>query len=163
MRKRWTMMPVLALLVLTQACTGFRKPTIELEGVELGSVGLTGGTLLVNVRVENPNSLGFRAENLRYDLFLRQPGAATGDQGWERLTGGTYEEDIVIRGRETKMVQIPVSFRLSDLGPAASSVLRTGRFDYRVTGTVDVRAAGTRREVPFRKTGSMSLTGGLGR
>ncbi|HEX6039733.1 LEA type 2 family protein [Longimicrobium sp.] len=164
MLKRWTTLPVLALLVLSQACTGFRRPTIEMEGVELGSVGLTGGTLLVNLRVENPNAIGFRAEDLKYDLFLRQPGQnAASEDGWERLTGGTYEEDIVIRARETKTVQIPVNFRLTDLGPAASSVLRTGRFDYRVTGTVNVRAAGTRREVPFRKTGSMSLTGGLGR
>jgi LEA14-like dessication related protein len=164
MLKRWTMLPVLALLVLSQACTGFRRPTIELEGVQLGSVGLSGGTLLVNLRVENPNAIGFRAEDLKYDLYLREPGQNTASEdGWQRLTSGTYEEDIVIRGRETRTVQVPVSFRLSDLGPAASSVLRTGRFDYRVTGTVNVRAAGTRREVPFRKTGSMSLTGGLGR
>jgi LEA14-like dessication related protein len=160
MLKRWTTLPVLALLVLSQACTGFRKPTIELEGVELGSVGLTGGTILVNVRVENPNAIGFRAENLAYELFLRAPRDSANEQGWERLTSGTYEEDIVIRGRETRTVQIPVEFRLSELGPVASSVMRTGRFNYRVAGTVQVRAAGTTRTVPFRKTGSMSLLGG---
>ena len=160
MLKRWTMLPVLALLVLANACTGFRKPTIELEGVELGSVGLSGGTLLVNVRVQNPNSMGFRAENLNYELFLRTPRDSTDEQGWERLTSGTYEEDIVIRARESRTVQIPVEFRLSDLGPVAQSVMRTGRFNYRVAGTVQVRAAGTTRTVPFRKTGSMSLLGG---
>lgn len=160
MLKRWTMLPVLALLVLANACTGFRKPTIELEGVELGSVGLSGGTLLVNVRVQNPNSMGFRAENLNYELFLRTPRDSADEQGWERLTSGTYEEDITIRARETRTVQIPVEFRLSDLGPVAQSVMRTGRFNYRVTGTVQVRAAGTTRTVPFRKTGSMSLLGG---
>jgi LEA14-like dessication related protein len=159
MPKRWTTLPILTLLVLTQACSGFRKPTIELEGVSLGSVGFTGGTLLVNLRVENPNAIGFRAENLRYELFLRAPGADSIDGGWERLTGGTYEEDIVIRARETRTVQVPIEFRLSDLGPVASSVMRTGRFNYRVTGDVQVRAAGTTRTVPFRKTGSMSLTG----
>jgi LEA14-like dessication related protein len=160
MLKRWTTLPVLALLVLSQACTGFRKPTIELEGVELGGVGLSGGTLLVNVRVENPNQIGFRAENLSYELFLRTPRDSTDEQGWERLTSGTYEEDIVIRARETRTVQIPVEFRLTDLGPVAQSVMRTGRFNYRVTGNVQVRAAGTTRTVPFRKTGSMSLLGG---
>ena len=160
MLKRWTTLPVLALLVLSQACTGFRKPTIELEGIELGGVGLSGGTLLVNVRVENPNAMGFRAENLNYELFLRTPRDSADEQGWERLTSGTYEEDIVIRARETRTVQIPVEFRLSDLGPVASSVMRTGRFNYRVTGDVQVRAAGTTRTVPFRKTGSMSLLGG---
>ena len=160
MLKRWTTLPVLALLVLTQACTGFRNPTIELEGGELGSVGLSGGTILVNVRVENPNAMGFRAENVNYELFLRAPRDSANEQGWERLTGGTYEEDIVVRGRESRVVQIPVEFRLSDLGPVAQSVMRTGRFNYRVAGTVQVRAAVTTRTVPFRKTGSMSLLGG---
>ena len=159
MLKRWTTLPLLALLVLAQGCTGFRKPTIELEGVTLGSIGFTGGTLLVNLRVENPNAIGFRAENLNYELFLRTPRDSADEQGWERLTGGTYEEDIVIRARETRTVQVPIEFRLSDLGPVASSVMRTGRFNYRVTGDVKVRAAGTTRTVPFRKTGSMSLTG----
>src|SRR5688572_19709649 len=104
MLKRWTILPVITLLALTQACTGFRKPTIELEGVSLGSMGLSGGTLLVNVRVENPNAIGFRAENLNYELFLRAPRDSANEQGWERLTGGTYEEDIVIRARETRTV-----------------------------------------------------------
>jgi LEA14-like dessication related protein len=153
------MYAVLVLLAATQACTPFRKPTIELEGIELGSVGLSGGTLLVNVRVENPNSMGFRADSLAYELFLRTPRDTTDQQGWERLTTGTYDEEIVIRGRETRVVQIPIEFRLSDLGPAASSVLRNGRFDYRVAGTVRVRAAGQRRSVPFRKTGSMNVLG----
>jgi LEA14-like dessication related protein len=160
MLKRWKMVPVLALLVLTQACGGFRQPTIELEGVELGSVGLSGGTILVNVRVDNPNAMGFRAENVNYELFLRAPRDSANEQGWERLTGGTYDEDIVIRARESKTVQIPVEFRLSDLGPVATSVMRTGQFNYRVTGNVQVRAAGTTRTVPFRKTGSMSLLSG---
>lgn len=159
MSKRWMMLPVLALLVLTQACTGFRKPTIELEGVQLGSVGLTGGTLLVNVRVENPNAIGFRVENVAYELFLRESGDSADEQGWERLTSGNYDEDIAIRARETRTVQLPIEFRFADLGPVAQSVMRTGRFNYRVAGTVQVRAAGTTRTVPFRKTGSMSLLG----
>lgn len=159
MMRRTMPVAVLAMMTIASACTGFRKPTIELEGIELGSVGLSGGTVLVNVRVENPNPVGFRAEEVNYELFLRGPGETTGEEGWERLTGGTHEEDIVIGANETRTVQIPVEFRLSDLGPVAQSVLRTGRFNYRVTGDVQVRAAGSRRTVPFRKTGSMSLLG----
>jgi LEA14-like dessication related protein len=158
MRRRTMLPAVLALMTLAGACTGFQKPTIELEGLSLGSVGLSGGTILVNVRVENPNPVGFRAENLNYELFLRAPRDSTSEEGWERLTSGTYEEDIVIRARETRVVQVPVEFRLSELGPVATSLLRTGRFNYRVTGNVQVRAAGSRRTVPFRKTGSMSLS-----
>ena len=158
MTRRTMLAAVLAMTTLASACTGFRKPIIELEGIELGSVGLSGGTLLVNVRVENPNPVGFRAERVNYELFLRTPRDSADDQGWERLTRGTHEEDIVIRGRETRVVQVPVEFRLAELGPVASSILRTGRFNYRVTGDVQVRAAGSTRTVPFRKTGSMSLS-----
>ncbi|HEX2210954.1 MAG TPA: LEA type 2 family protein [Longimicrobium sp.] len=160
MIRRTMLVAVLVLATLASACTGFRKPEIELEGISLGSVGLNGGTINVNVRVQNPNPVGFRAETINYELFLRTPRDSADEQGWERLTSGTHEEDIVIGARETRVVQIPVEFRLSELGPVASSVLRTGRFNYRVTGTVQVRAAGSRRTVPFRKTGSMSLLGG---
>jgi LEA14-like dessication related protein len=158
MTRRTTLVAVLALMTLANACTGFRKPTIELEGMELGSVGFSGGTILVNVRVENPNPVGFRAEHVNYEVFLRSPRDSASDQGWERLTSGTHEEDIVIGARERRTVQIPVEFRLSELGPVAQSVIRTGRFNYRVTGDVRVRAAGSTRTVPFRKTGSMSLS-----
>ncbi|HYR06970.1 MAG TPA: LEA type 2 family protein [Longimicrobium sp.] len=157
MIKRTTLLAVLALMTLASACTGFKKPTIELEGISLGSVGLSGGTLLVNLRVENPNRLGFRADDLRYELFLRAPNSDGGSPQWERLAEGVYDEEIVIGARETRTVQVPVEFRLSQLGPAASSVMRSGRVDYRATGTVRVRAAGSSRTVPFSKTGNVLL------
>jgi LEA14-like dessication related protein len=157
MIKRTTLLAVLALMTLASACTGFKKPTIELEGISLGSVGLSGGTLLVNLRVENPNAIGFRADDLRYELFLRAPDSDPGSPRWDRLAEGMYDEEIVIGARETRTVQVPVEFRLSQLGPAASSVMRSGRVDYRATGTVRVRAAGSSRTVPFSKTGNVLL------
>ena len=157
MIKRTTLTAVLALMALASACTGFKKPTIELEGISLGSVGLSGGTLMVNLRVENPNAIGFRADELNYELFLRSPTSDAASPQWERLAAGTYDEEIVIGARETRTVQVPVEFRLSQLGPAASSVMRSGRLDYRATGTVRVRAAGSSRTVPFSKTGNVML------
>jgi LEA14-like dessication related protein len=157
MIKRTTLLAILALMTLASACTGFKKPTIELEGISLGSVGLSGGTLLVNLRVENPNSIGFRADDLRYELFLRAPDSDASSPRWDRLAEGTYDEEIVIGARETRTVQVPVEFRLSQLGPAASAVMRSGRVDYRATGTVRVRAAGSSRTVPFSKTGNVLL------
>lgn len=158
MRHRLATPLLLALLAVATACTGFRQPEIELESVELGSIGLGGGTLLVNVAVTNPNAFGARADWLRYELFLRRPDAQQ-DGGWDRLAAGTYEEPLTIRARETRVVQVPVDFRYSDLGAAGAAVLRSGRFDYRATGTARVSAAGVSRDVPFRKTGSVMLVG----
>jgi LEA14-like dessication related protein len=153
-----TMLVALALVAVGSGCTGFRQPQIELESVELGSVGLTGGTLLVNVSVTNPNTFGARADQLRYELFLRAPGG-TGEAAWERIAAGMHDEELVVRGNETRVVQVPVDFRYADLGAAGSAVLRSGRVEYRASGSVRVRAAGVAREVPFRRTGSMTIVG----
>ena len=155
-------MKKLAILALTllSACAGVRKPEVELEGISLGGLGLSGGTLLVNLEVKNPNSFGIRAERLLYDLYLRDTRRdADGDSAWVSIAEGTYDEDIEIRGGETRDVRIPVDFSYSDLGSAARQLLRSGRFDYRATGSVDVRTSFGARTVPFRKTGTVYLSG----
>lgn len=162
MTKRMTAVPLLAMVLAASACGGVRKPVVELDSVELGSIGISGGTLIANVRVENPNPVAVRAEDLRYELFLRSPraGDESRDGAWERLAAGTYDERITVGANATEIVRVPVRFRFADMGPAVSSVLRTGRFDYRATGQVRVRAAGFARDVPFRKTGTVMLIGG---
>lgn len=148
----------LAAVAMLSGCgAAVREPDIELQGVELGSIGLRGGTLLANIRVDNPNRFSLRADDLRYELFLRGSGAA--DTSWVEFAQGTYDEEITVGGGETAIIAVPVEFSLTDLGGAAMSVIRTGRFDYRVRGTVDVRTPLGRREIPFRKTGTYLATG----
>lgn len=140
------------------ACSGaYREPQIELEGVSIGSLGLRGGTLMANVRVENPNRFSLRADDLKYELFLRRSADEPGDTAWVEFAEGTYDEDITVGGGETAIIAIPVEFSYSGLGGAATSLLRTGRFDYRARGTVDVRTPLGTREIPFRKTGTFML------
>ncbi|HEX8393476.1 MAG TPA: LEA type 2 family protein [Longimicrobium sp.] len=151
------------MLALASACTGFKKPEIELENVSVGSLGLTGGSLMVNLRVTNPNPVGVRAEDLKYQLSLRAPGdtaSSSRNANWIPVADGTYDQQVTIRARETRTVAIPVEFSYAELGPAFRSVLRSGRLDYRATGTVRVRAGGASREVPFRKNGSVNVLGG---
>ena len=165
MTKRIRYAAVLLAAALLPACTaGLERPEVDLEGLQIGSLGLTGGTLLANVRVENPNRFTLRGDDLRYELFLKKPnssgsGAAAGDSAWVRIAEGTYEEDLEIRGHESRTFQVPIEFSVADLGSAASSIMRTGRVDYRATGTIDVRTPFGTREVPFRKTGTFMIAG----
>src|SRR3712207_2744370 len=108
LRTLWTPL-VLAALLFVSACTaGFRQPRVELEGMQVAGLGLTGGTVLVNLRIQNPNPVGFRAENLQYELFLRNA-AAQGDSAWTRFAQGTYTERFTIGANDTETVQIPVA------------------------------------------------------
>lgn len=150
----------LLLLASLAACGtfGFRQPKVELEGVTLGGLGLRGGTLLVNVRVENPNRFALNSDGLRYDLAVRDVEEPS-DTAWLEFATGTYEEDFSVGAGETRTVQIPVEFSYSGLGGAASSILRAGTFTYRARGTVDVRTPFGSRAVPFTKRGTVTMTG----
>ncbi len=150
----------LFVLVLLAGCGtfGFRQPTVTLDGVQLGGLGLRGGTLLVNLRVENPNGFALSAHRLRYDLSLRNTDEV-GDSAWIDFATGTFDREFTVGARATETVQIPVEFTYSGLGGAASSILRNGTFDYRAKGEVDVGTPIGTRSVPFTKRGTFTMAG----
>jgi LEA14-like dessication related protein len=155
---------MVAAAMALSACNGaVRRPEIELEGVTLGSVGLTGGTLMANIRVHNPNTFTLRANNLRYQLFVRRNAAAPSDSTWTRFADGVYPDTMNVRAGQTRTFAIPVSFSFGQLAGAGRSLLDYGRVDYRAQGTVDVRTPVGTREVPFHKNGTFMMGSTQGR
>ena len=150
----------LLLLVTLAACGGgvFRQPEVTLESVQLAGLGLRGGTLMVSVEVTNPNRFALSANQLRYQLAIADTESSS-DTTWLDLASGTYAEQFTVGGGQTTNVEVPIEFTYSGLGGAASSVLRAGTFNYRATGVVDVRTPVGTREVPFRRSGIVSLLG----
>ncbi len=148
------------LVVLLSACVGsvFRQPEVSLRGVQLGGLGLRGGTLLVNVHVVNPNRFALNARQLEYDLSLGDPRRA-GDTTWIDFASGLYDREFSVGAGDSTTVQIPVEFTYGGIGSAATSILQNGTFDYRARGAVDVRTPLGTRSVPFRKTGTVTLMG----
>lgn len=148
------------LVLLLAACSGplFRQPEVTLAGVQLAGLGLTGGTLLVNVRVSNPNRFSLGANTLRYDLYVGDA-RRSGDTTWLPFASGLYDRGFSVGGGDTATVQIPVDFNYADLGGAASSILRAGTFHYRASGQVDVNTPLGSRLVPFLKRGTVTLSG----
>lgn len=148
-------------LLVMVGCGGtvFRQPEVTLRNVQLAGLGLRGGTLLVDVEVANPNRFALSANSLDYVLSISDI-EASGDTTWFDFASGSYEDDFSIAAGETGSVRIPVEFQYSGLGGAASSLLRAGTFNYRATGTVDVRTPIGSRDVPFRRNGRISLLSG---
>lgn len=149
----------LALLALG-ACAGpmYRQPEVTLQNVELAGLGLRGGTLMVNLKVVNPNRFALNADRLRYDLLLRDA-RALNDTTWVNFATGILEQRFSVAARDSGVVQIPVEFSYASLGTAASSLMRAGTFDYRASGTVDVRTPIGLYEVPFARRGTVTLMG----
>lgn len=151
---------LLALLPLLAGCGGFgySQPEVTLDSVQIAGLGLTGGTLLVHLRVENPNRFSLTSNRLDYQLLLRDSRVA-GDTAWIDFASGSYDRPFTVGGGGTEVVQIPVEFSYSGLGAASSSLLRAGTFDYRARGTVDVQTPIGLRTVPFAKRGTVTMSG----
>jgi LEA14-like dessication related protein len=156
--KRWAVS--LLVVLLMAACGGrvFRQPQVTLQNVQIGGLGLRGGTLLVNLQVVNPNRFALNANELNYALQLNDPTAA-GDTTWLDFAQGTYDQPFSVAAGDSAEVQIPVEFSYAGLGGAAGSLMRSGTFTYRATGSVDVRTPLGSYAVPFNKRGTISLMG----
>jgi len=151
------------LIVSAVAATGcsaaFRRPEVDLQSVGIAAIGLTGGTVNVNLRVHNPNTFGFRSDRLEYQLYLRRVDAEPGDSAWISFAEGVYDDEIEVGAGRTEVVTIPVTFSYASLGEARRSLIRQGSFQYRAIGSVDARTSFGHRKVPFRKTGTFYMTG----
>lgn len=148
------------LLAALAACGGsvFRQPQVTLNNVRLGGLGLSGGTLLVNLEVVNPNRFALNANQLRYELSLSDPAEAP-DTTWVDFAEGVYDQPFSVAAGDTATVQIPIEFTYSGIGSAANSLLRRGTFTYRARGTVDLRTPLGGYDVPFSKRGTVTLLG----
>jgi LEA14-like dessication related protein len=136
------------------ACSSVvHEPEVRLDNISIGSVGFEGGTLRVRLNVINPNSFGLQAEGLEYLIEVAED--AEEGQAWDTLSVGTYDERVTIEADDSAFVEIPVRFRYRDLGTAISSLLASGTFDYRISGSVHMREP-MRRDFPFHRTGNIS-------
>lgn len=162
--KRSLVGAVLALVAVLAlgGCTSsmYKQPEITLQNVQLGGLGLRGGTLLVNVKVVNPNRFALHANQLRYDLSIADSRQNTDAAEWIDFASGIFAEPFTVGGRDSATVQIPVEFTYSGLGGATATVLRTGAFNYSARGSVDVRTPIGPYTVPFQRRGSVSMLGG---
>jgi LEA14-like dessication related protein len=158
MRLRVVLSVLLAVVVTGCGSSVFKQPEVVLEGVQIGGLGLRGGTLMVNLEVTNPNRFALNANQLNYELALRDP-ATPNDTTWVDFATGVYDVPFTVGAGETARVQIPVEFTYSGIGSAANSLLRSGTFTYRANGMVDVRTPLGSYGVPFNRRGTVTLMG----
>lgn len=157
-RLRPTATALLVALAAFGCGSAFHQPEVRLDAVQLGGLGLRGGTLLVELEVVNPNRFALTADQLHYTLALADIDEPE-DTVWHDFASGTFDERFSVPARDTGRVQIPVSFSYSGVSSAALSLLRQGTFNYRASGSVDVRTPLGTHEVPFRRRGAVTLLG----
>jgi LEA14-like dessication related protein len=134
----------------TLARQAFQEPVVSVRNIRLNGLGLTGGSVDVDLAVYNPNNYRLDATRLTYRLLFDTVTFAT----------GALTEHQTVQSRDTTVVRIPVSFTYRGVGEAGRQILQTGTVNYRLAGDVTVGSPLGNFTVPYSTTGRFSTLGG---
>ena len=140
----------LALIVLSGcAALDLRTPSVSLVDVDLEQLGLLESTVLVTLRVENPNSFRLPIERGVYTFFL----------DGQRVGTGATRRPLDVPARSSSRQQVAIELDNARLLSRLRSLLDR-EVDYRIEAEHVVRAFGG-RSVHSVSEGALDLRGAL--
>src|SRR5690242_1227937 len=154
--KKQAVMALLATTGLAAACSflghqAFQQPIVHLQSVQVAGVGLTGGSLNVQLSVYNPNHYRLDATQLNYRVLLNSDSV--------QLATGTVNNQFTVKDNDSTVVNIPVDFTYAGVGAATRSLLNTGVVTYHVVGDIRVGSTVGSFTVPYSQVGRFTTTG----
>lgn len=155
MRKLASVVAASALAALA-ACSvlgkaAFQNPMVSLHSVAIRGLGLTGGSLDVQLSVYNPNGYRLDATHLNYRVNL------AGDS--VTVASGALDTRTTVQSKDSTIVTIPVDFTYAGIGQAGRALLNTGAVNYHVLGDVTVGSPVGNFTVPYSTVGRFTATG----
>ena len=126
---------------------GFKKPDVAYKSASLSDVSLSGATLNVVTRVDNPNPVPLALAEVDYRLSIDGHPVAT----------GRPPDGLEIHANGATDVTLPASFKFTDLGQAVATVLQKGSAGYKAEGTVGVKTPIGLVTVPLSHEGTFTL------
>ena len=129
---------------------GFKTPDVTVKNVAITGLGLTGGSLDVNLNVYNPNGFALDAQRLTYQLFVDTVQFGT----------GATDQRLHINSRDSATIRVPVDFNWSGLGQVGRDLLNRGTVNYRVKGDLTVGSGLGNYTIPYDRTGRFSTVAG---
>ena len=155
MRKK-LLLAVVAVSAMGCASLGrqaFQQPVVTLRDVRLNGVGLTGGSIDVQLNVYNPNGYRLDATRLTYNLLVDTVRVAT----------GALDRQMTLMEGDSTVVTIPVNFTYAGIGEAGRQLINTGSVDYTVNGDITATTVVGRFTVPYSSSGRFSALTGASR
>jgi LEA14-like dessication related protein len=136
-------------LILTTGCAlpEGALPGLDVRSVSVREVDWEGVSLAVALEVENPLPLDVRVLGIRYAVTVE--GAA--------VLQGERVEDLVIAGRETSAITLPLRLEHAAIWEVARSLPTQDVLDYAVSGEVQLDTPIGPRSLPVSYAGSLPL------
>ena len=131
----------------------FKEPIVHFQNATITGVGVTGGSVEVQLSVYNPNGFKLNGERLTYNVYIDKTLLGT----------GALAERFAVQDKDSTIVKLPVQFTYSGLGEAGRQLMNQGSVNYRVTGDVTVGTPLGNFTRPYDQTGRFSTLGGRSR
>ena len=144
---------VVAALVVACSAFGratFREPVLTLRDAQITGLGISGGSIDINVDVYNPNSFRLDGTRLTYSVLIDSVPFGT----------GALDSKFTVEKGDTTRVTLPLTFTYAGVGAAGRQLLQTGTVNYRVTGDITVATPLGQFPRPYEGRGRLT-TGGV--
>ena len=146
------MLGALLLVTLSSCATlrnalTFEKPQVDLQKINVTSLGLSGGTLDLVFDVYNPND--YRLRSTRLEVGLELAGTDFGQ--------ALIDKPLDLSPVNHSQVVMPVRFTWAGVGAAAKSLLQAQELPYGLTGAVLVDTPIGEKRVELKATGNVPL------
>jgi len=127
------------LALLASGCAGLKAPTLSVDSLKMGDMGITGAALNVGFRVRNPNPEAVVIEKMDYELFLNG----------KRLGRGYEPKGFTLEGFAEDKIMSRFDINLLSLPAAVKEVLDDDRGKARVKGHFYVRRGDGLKKLGF--------------
>lgn len=122
----------IVLLSVIFGCSSLKKvvepPKVKLQEIHITKLSALNADLEIVLSVKNPNKINFDVKNLRYALDIND----------KTVTSGTMKEKVIVKGKETTMVSVPIRVLYKDIISSAFMLLQKEGVPYLVKGSVEV-------------------------
>lgn len=137
----------------TLGAGSWKEPEVSLKNVRVNGLGLTGGSLEVQLSVYNPNRIPLDATQFTYNVWVDTV----------KFGSGKTDRRFTVGKGDSTVVSLPLDFSWNGLNSAAKSLLNTGTVNYRVAGDIKVGSALGNYTVRYDQNGRFSTLGGTSR
>jgi LEA14-like dessication related protein len=133
--------------VLWTACASVKPPAVQVAGIHLDGVSLTGARVDVGLKIRNVNPEDLLIERFEYEVKLNGQVLGRGFQSEPVMLGG-FKEDKVVSRLDVSFLKVP---------GAVKNALEKDRMDAEVKGTFYVREGAGLRKIKFGSRGNVDL------
>lgn len=125
--------------LLLAGCATVKAPILQVEGLKMGKLGVTGAGMEVAFRVRNPNPEAMLIERFDYELFVNG----------HRLGRGFQPDAVDLAGFKDERVVSHFDINFLSLPGAVKAVLDDDRADAKVKGHFYVRQGSGLKRLGF--------------